>query len=163
MTPEDFQAGDGIEIDGFDRGVVLFRAVNPDRLVTYARDSKNKIWYVDEVDAGEVAMPETSKTDGLAPVPWMDLAEAVEDRTVFSEREAEVFVLLLAGLERREIAERLDISPNTVDDTRYRALERLSRAATTTETFGPSGIGPDGSNVLLGIFDDDTPWISTEE
>lgn len=80
-------------------------------------------------------------TDAVHEVPNRLEVAVLKENTVLTKREAEVIVYRDRGLGRKEIAEMLDVSPNTVDSTRQSAIERLQAAAQTPHlsTFDPSG------------------------
>jgi DNA-binding NarL/FixJ family response regulator len=59
-----------------------------------------------------------------------DLREA-ESRDLLSQREKEILTQIAAGLETKDIADRLDISVNTVSNHRNNMVQRLGARDTT--------------------------------
>ena len=64
-----------------------------------------------------------------APEPDVEIDSVTSLLSVLSPREEEVLLLRLSALKYREIAERLSISPNSVNTLLARAIRKLQKAA----------------------------------
>lgn len=67
---------------------------------------------------------------------WESRAEFLAENTVLPARTAQVQALTELGRSRQQIADELDISPNTVDEHRQTVKKRLQLAKTTVEELG---------------------------
>jgi len=68
---------------------------------------------------------------------WKHRATVLYKNTVLCKRQADVHALSEQGLSRREIANELDISINTVDAHRQKIKERVQLAENTLKELAP--------------------------